>query len=708
MNQDLMTLAQIARELGVTPAALSNWKKRYGLEFPQPRLVSGSQRKFSLSEFHAFVAERGLGKSQVEQIIGDNGSPGAREEALYSLIARTMEVTKNPYFAWNEADLVHVAALSVAVQMSRGRIERDKLANQSSEILESALNEKTSSTPRKTIREKSLETWLKEMPDMGSQEIADVLYRFVENRGGVFGSFEHGTPQSVADLMSRVVKGARLLNIASGMGFIARGYAQSSTEFFGQEINPYASRFLSLLAMLEGLDATILCEDAIETCHLEWIEKPFDGVIVNPPWGQPIEAQNVVTKDPRWRALADIRSRSTLDYFIESALAYLKPTSGLSRHRAAVLVPLSWLTSGGASSRFRNYLVRAGYVETVVHLGGGLNQSTQLAVALVVLSKPDTYRDSIRMVDARELGEIVRSGPRIRQRVLSEGDIAEILQAIDSPLARSVGSVGTIDVNTQDLLTDRVDLNPVRYTSSTKPRVSPAQASEVFSRIRAELMQRLSIFQQTIESCSSSSLAAIVGKLRTSDVKVVELGGSGFDFGVKYRTMSISRGQDWPVDEFRKDDIVVCLAGPALGAVSLGADFLSKKFPWSRVAVLRTTMPSVSQDYLMVWAVLGGLRDFFESKRESTTPFVGRRVIDQVTIPIPDLASQELIVEWAKPLLEALRMINEFGGERFRGSAHRAPSASQPGLDASMFETFIDAASDLFSTQLARFAEAEQ
>ena len=66
-NPKWMTLSQISRELGVSQSALSNWKTRYGSEFPEPVAMVGKQRLFDIDELSKFVEQQGLSENSKER-----------------------------------------------------------------------------------------------------------------------------------------------------------------------------------------------------------------------------------------------------------------------------------------------------------------------------------------------------------------------------------------------------------------------------------------------------------------------------------------------------------------------------------------------------------------------------------------------------------------------------------------------------------------
>jgi type I restriction enzyme M protein len=145
------------------------------------------------------------------------------------------------------------------------------------------------------------------------------------------------------------------------------------------------------------------------------IATTFDFSLANPPFGAKVAAEA--------QSELPLGARNVEEIFITRTLEQLR-----ERGRAAIVVPMGFLSRGGQSQELRRWLVQEGHVEAVVRLPSGIfSGAPGLRVGILVLDKGCRAK-SIRMVEAAELGHLWKQGnPRVE-------------------ISRSNDALGTIDI----------------------------------------------------------------------------------------------------------------------------------------------------------------------------------------------------------------------------------------------------------------------
>jgi len=648
MTPELVSLAQIARYLGVTPAALSNWQARYKAEFPKPLKIEGRRKLFNLEQVVAFVRERGLAESASDRLleaISPDEDVKAREK-VDGFIRRTLGELRNDVTV-DEA-LRFTAALAVRTALNRDQISLTPVGRQAlDETYRDFENHATRSTT--TICRSLEKVWADSAPDISPREIAKSIYRSVGWHARVIGRFEHATSESLARLVQLLAPGKRVLNIGSGLGLIAQAYGEAGSKLIGQEINRSCVTFHLLLSALSGASVNVLEEDAITSPHPEWRTEPFDAVISNPPWNAGVNPERVDISDPRWRALSEFRSKNLLDYFIESSIAYLRQSNGQESYRAILCVPPSWLFSE-QSVRMRNFLVRNEYVEGVIQLGDGISLGTSVPPALLVLSKRSSPRHAVRMIDARGIG--VRQHPRL-PREIPGVQIDELVDAFNAEKAEDWDNIRVVDIPLDDLRNEQVLLVPSRYTAKPESNLKPDEALRLLDPARETMITRLRLLSGELEQFDGASLLDLLQPLRSIPPRKLNLSDTDREKVVYWTVKTRQKGSEFSADDIHRDDVVVCLGGTALGRAERGESIVHGRISWPRGAVMRVVNRTVLDPrFLLVWASFGGLKEFLEGQKVSvTTPFLGRHVLEDVSIAIPQPDVQDKIVAWFEPLM---------------------------------------------------------
>lgn len=709
-NPKWMTLSQISRELGVSQSALSNWKTRYGSEFPEPVAMVGKQRLFDIDELSKFVEQQGLSENSKERedrlLAAIFGSTDNSAEQFNSFLFRVFDGARSEGLSF-ETVTRFVVALAYSGFSKRGLVQTNDRAERAFKDVSSEMAKRGETSEFCKSLE---EIFVTHAPEVSPTEFATSMYGYFLRQRIQMGTSDHFTSNFTSEptltrLIARLAPGKRVLNIGSGIGSLARAYAVNGSHVVGQEKHLEAIGIHELLAAIEGLKVELFTEDALQTFHPEWQIDPFDAVVSNPPWKKPVDPENIDISDPRWRALSEIKSKDTMDYFIESALIYLRQTDGNHPHRAIICVPPSWLFAE-QSVKMRNFLVRNDYLESVIQLGGGLDNKSSLPVALLILSKSRTSRQSVRMIDARELGDKIPSGSR---RELSNDDISKIVNLLNNDALPDLSnlhlSTQGIDVPTHKLRTDQVALVPSRHILSLKPRLSLDEATASLATSRLVLLKKFEVLTSMLEQTEPSKLSEeFKSQSLQSLLRIALWDGDKSLLTLKVQTRK--QGFFSTPEEIRPDDVIISLGGPSLGEVTQGRLLLDQKILWPRIAILRVTNQEVIlPKFLLVWAAFGGLPEFLESQKMSaTTPFLDRKVMDNISIPIPPLTVQQSVINWAAPLQEVLDFLAGSTGRVDRPKGRFAEPEGAPESFAYLAAQMVGAASTILQSCLGPVA----
>lgn len=649
MNNRPVTLVQIARELSISPGALSNWQKRYD-DFPAPAGFDGRRRFFLISDVQEFMKRHDLkaGSFNVEVDRGSN-----QETKLISL---TMAVLREHVQAGNEIILAisALAARSVSqVQTHEDQLIRDGRSTDGKH-LEADIAAGMEIFDRLMIldRETIISEWSNVAIELDRQILASSIRQLLRDLSGRKVGGEFTTPQSVASLMSRIASALDVLDLCSGYGTLLHEYRKGSRRRVGQEINPGVASISRLLAYIEGYEVEIYTEDSLSVCHEEWLSDGFFGVVADPPIGLRLDEHLMNPNDLRWTLMAQSKRHQTEDFWIQSALSYLKPSSDGINHRAVLMLRSGWF-SDSAESPMRDALLKFGLIEAVVTLGGGSSAAAGVSMNLLVLRKGVVGTTTVRMIDAQQAGRSVRG-----VREYSRQEIDVIVNAINGRVTGdSGGTIKVLDVSVTKILENDSVLDVRRYLAEIEEQLTVEDGLKNTNLAVQE-------FKKSIEE-----LRAVVNALQPTDlikkfsqdsgvVRLVPVGGSQSD-NAPFVSQFKHRPKDraWTRDDIVDGDIVVCLVGSQAGEVLLGDEFRDGDIRWAKVWILRAVPRTLNPRYLATWARFGGLDLQIRPLVSGTTlPTLSKRDVDRVVVPIPTLEAQESIAQWGD-LVRALTTV---------------------------------------------------
>ncbi|ANB09845.1 N-6 DNA methylase [Streptomyces ambofaciens] len=344
----LVTGSEIARLAGVTRAAVSNWRRRYG-DFPTPVGGGVNSPLFDLAEVQAWLDRQRKGQEISVEVQLWQALRGAYGD---DMLGGLVDVAR----FFTEGEPGEEFPPDVA------RLARDLAESGGVAEAVSALAERFTDSVRRA----------------GSDQITSL--RVV---------------RAVRHFAGEVAPDATLFDPACGIGslLLAVGPEQGPRRC-GQEVDVRRATFAQLRAVLTAhIGADIVAGDSMRDD--QWTDLKADLVVCDPPVGEPDWGREDLLLDPRWEFGTPSRAEGELAW-LQHAYAHTAPGG-----RVLMVLPAS-VAYRKAGRRIRAELVRRGILTQVTALPSGTAASHALPVHLWQLRRPLTPEDaatSVRMVD---------------------------------------------------------------------------------------------------------------------------------------------------------------------------------------------------------------------------------------------------------------------------------------------------------------------
>ena len=344
----LVTGSEIARLAGVTRAAVSNWRRRYG-DFPAPAGGGVNSPLFDLAEVQIWLDRQRKGQDvsvdvQLWQAL--RGAYGDDMVGGLADVARLLAEDETP--AGLPSD---VAGLARELAESGGAAE-----------VVSALAERFTDSVRRA----------------GSDQVTSP--RIV---------------RAVRHFAGEVASDATLFDPACGIGTLLLAVGpEHGPARRGQEADARSARFAQLRADLGGRSGVVVATgDSLRDDR--WTELGADLVVCDPPVSEPDWGREDLLLDSRWEFGIPSRAEGELAW-LQHAYAHTVPGG-----RVLVVMPAS-VAYRKAGRRIRAELVRRGILTQVTALPPGTAASHALPVHLWHLRRPRALGDAVtvvRMID---------------------------------------------------------------------------------------------------------------------------------------------------------------------------------------------------------------------------------------------------------------------------------------------------------------------
>ena len=662
MSDSNLTFAQIARTLGVSPAALTNWKNRYSDDFPPPAGVdSKGRRTYNLADIKAFLAKYNLGAVNRSDEIENGADP-----ILMSLDICRNDLPAVPLLFQVVTSFALLAVLKepeILESLRSGDIDKALMQISDTDVLDSLnlflgrdpIEQELGREVKLGVIKKLADLWLLSEESFNGEQLAKRIYGQFDRISRQQKRGDYSTTPSVVRLITQIGFGLRILDMCSGVGSVVHAYGRGSSDIHSQEIHKGLASLQRMLHKIAGFKIEVLGENSIKTFHPEWIDKPFDVVIGLTPFGQSVTPDDFSRNDPRWQVTRPPRSKTKEAFFIESAIAYLAKGDESFVPRAILGLRPSWFNTA-ADAEVRSYLAESGLIEAVIHLGPGVNPSSPLGLGLLILRhQPVGNRTtSIRIIDATKVGKVSAG-----RRSLSLSDIDNILKVFHSKnqlesnaSEENEHSIKAIDVSQQELLAHDAVLEVLRYAVVEDPKASIERAFEAIDRVDESFHQLVKNDSNGVLVDSLKVIFSRIQNLDGSQVRHIRLMNRGDDGnGLHSRVITRPQGIEWNPDLVRPTDIVICLSGSNVATACEGRELIEKKLPWKKILLLRPVDDRIRPLYLLAQAQGGAFNAELQRFVTGTTiQSINSEALRNVQIAIPSTEIQSMVEMFVKVL----------------------------------------------------------
>ena len=232
-----------------------------------------------------------------------------------------------------------------------------------------------------------------EFPDLLGSAYEYLIKYFADSAGKKGGEFY--TPRTVVKLLINILDPSQDSEIcdpavgSGGMLIESFNYVESkygsarNLTLYGQEKNGTTWGLCKLNMLFHDiLDAQIENGDTInEPKHIEGAElKRFDIVIANPPFSQNYSTDGMKFKD-RYQFWMPKKGKADF-MFVQHMISTLKSTG-----RMAVIMPHGVLFRGGEERKMREWMIKRGFLETVIGLPPALFYGTGIPASILIVNR---------------------------------------------------------------------------------------------------------------------------------------------------------------------------------------------------------------------------------------------------------------------------------------------------------------------------------
>jgi len=246
-----------------------------------------------------------------------------------------------------------------------------------------------------------------EFPDLMGAAYEYLIKHFADSAGKKAGEFY--TPNEIVKLLVNILEPGENAEIydptvgSGGMLIECKNYVESrygsarNITLYGQEKSGTVWGLCKMNMLFHNIyDSKILNGDTLlNPLHQEHGElKTFDIVIANPPFSQDYSATNMKFKE---RFSFWMPNKDKADFMFVQHMAASLNNAG----RMAVVMPHGVLYRGGEEKKFREWLVKRGYLEAVIGMPSALFYGTGIGACVLVVNKAGAHeRDHVLFINA--------------------------------------------------------------------------------------------------------------------------------------------------------------------------------------------------------------------------------------------------------------------------------------------------------------------
>lgn len=342
-----------------------------------------------------------------------------------------------------------------------------------------------------------------------------LIGQFAMESGKKAGEFY--TPSQVSEVMARIVaksndvrsiydptvgSGSLLLTVAKHLD----ESAQRDLTYYGQEKNTATYNLTRMNLLLHGVRPEKMTIKNGDTLDIDWPEDPdrpgegvlFDAVVMNPPYS--VKGWNrfdLQANDPRFEVAGILPPPSRGDFaFLLHGLFHLGQQGTM-----AIVLPHGVLFRGGAEGEIRQRLLEKNYIDTIIGLPASLFTNTGIPVAVMILKKNRSLKDSILMIDSSE--HFVKRG---KQNVLLEKDIAKI---VDTYQSRAEIEGYSYNVSPEEIRENDYNLNIPRYVVAPDEEIAHDVDAHLFGGIPLKNIQQLPVLNEVAPNILAEALNTV-------------------------------------------------------------------------------------------------------------------------------------------------------------------------------------------------------
>lgn len=255
---------------------------------------------------------------------------------------------------------------------------------------------------KKNLRDENLE-----FPDLMGAAYEYLIKYFADSAGKKAGEFY--TPNEVVKLLVNILEPKQDAEIydptvgSGGMLIECKNYVESrygysrNLSLYGQEKSGTVWGLCKMNMLFHGVyDSNIVNGDTLmNPLHIDKGElKTFDIVIANPPFSQNYTKDGMKFKE-RFNFWMPPKGKADF-MFVQHMVSSLKNDG-----RMAVVMPHGVLFRGGDERKFREHLIKRGYLEAVIAMPSALFYGTTIGAAVLIVNKKDAHlRKNVLFINA--------------------------------------------------------------------------------------------------------------------------------------------------------------------------------------------------------------------------------------------------------------------------------------------------------------------
>jgi hypothetical protein len=433
MNKDdlLISLGDIAAIAGVSPSAVSNWRRRHD-DFPASR-GSGGAPSFSAAEIERWLlehekvsqrigpaqllwsmADRLRGTSDMDQVVDF-----LQAAMVYATASRrTLTADPDPVLpldlTWPHLQELTGAARWKAIVSAFAVLDEIPELRKPSTALVAADHADIALAIISGVH-----SLLSDDDETVAPTLFDAVRRATRNRDRAVG--EHQTPPWLSELMSRLAApiGPRVVDLAAGEGGTLLTAATLDREghhglsVTGYDVNEQAIARAARWHFIYGIPSRLHSRNALDLD----LRIAADTVLADPPFGLMGWGNAEQYVDERWPFVPPGPRDGDLAW-LQRCWAALDNDAGT----VVVHLPASTAARSGRTQEARDRMLAAGIVRAVIHLPAGTAFATSIPTCLWVLS-PNGFRTPL-VIDASNFGQ--------RSRAAVEMDSEDITRITDA------------------------------------------------------------------------------------------------------------------------------------------------------------------------------------------------------------------------------------------------------------------------------------